>query len=130
MPLKYLEAGSKLNLASRNAAATTKIDAGTYFHMLSKGDIKIYKYAGATPKLTKSDKESSSLPISDDTLSILATKPSKASKNKEQRMKMEPIRISSHKIAKNPQRRLKEVNIDGTNFFTLVLNIYWLNLPK
>jgi len=33
---------------------------------------------------------------------------------------MDPIRISPHNIAKNPQRRLKEVNMEGTNFFTLV----------
>jgi len=89
-PRKYFDEGSKLNLAKRKVAPNKYIVAGRYLIQWSIGAIKVYRYAGAKPKLIRSAKESSSLPKSEATFNFLATAPSSKSNKSEQHKRIDP----------------------------------------
>lgn len=90
-PEKSSDEGLVLNIANLSAEDTNKIQGGMYPTQVSSGESKKYKYAGAIPKLTKSARESNSLPISLCALSARAARPSITSKPTANNNNTEPI---------------------------------------
>lgn len=113
-PIKYFEDGNKLNFANRYPLATTIKHGAKYDKTPWSGAILKYRYAGTTPKLTTSAKESNCKPKSLCTLSFLAIKPSKTSNN---RLKQNSITTRFKSLINNimkPQARLHKVSALGT----------------